>query len=204
MNTNEKFAKFDALVVETGISEDELTQWFDARKTSAVAPDVIGTSSTGGIKSIFPIAYKKGNEFEILPELILERKDEVWGYEIIPNIILAKKMGADGNVKDACWYNANAFAKKCVLNGKKGHLPSNEVLKQYWNWDLKDKIQEMDKFLRENGIDAEREQLGRVGLVWCSEGRGNVAYLFNLYYGGGFSWMNKADSGGFERLAVTF
>ena len=201
MNTNEKFAKFDALVVETGISEDELTQWFDARKTSAVASDVIATSSTGGIKSIFPIAYKKGNEFEILPELILERKDEVWGYEIMPNVILAKKCGADGNVENTNWYNADAFAKNCVLIGKQGHLPSKEVLKHHWNMELSNKILAMDWFLLKRGINAENRL---VGSIWCSEvSSTDEGSYYNLYHGSS-GWYIKTDIGIYDRLAVAF
>ncbi len=201
MNTSEKFAKLDALVVETGISEEELNQWFEVRKTSAVASDVISTSSTGGIKSIFPIAYKKGNEFEILPELILERKDEVWGYEIMPNVILAKKCGADGNVENTNWYNAKAFAKKCVLMGKQGDLPFKEVLDRNWSAELKNKIKEMDKFLSENNIDAERK---RIGIIWCPDidFHGNALYF--ILADGYNNWSNKSHISIYDRLAVEF
>ena len=82
---------------------------------------------TVSIKSLFPIVYQRGYLFEILPELDLTRKDEVWGYEIMPGIILAKKCGY------ATWDNVRLFAEDCVLNGKWGKLPSKEVLEQGWN-----------------------------------------------------------------------
>lgn len=201
MNTNEKFAALNKVVAETKMTEEEITQWFDARKTSAVAPDVIGTSSTGGIKSIFPIAYKKGDEFEIFQEFIPERKDEIWGYEIMPNIILAKKCGADGNVESTSWDNAKAFAEKCVFNGKRGHLPSVSALKwKYYKEPLMYKVDQMDKFMLKKGIDAERKFYGT---VWCFETVGLEASCFNLNVGYA-EWYDKAVIFRYHRLSVAF
>ena len=158
-------------------------------------------TSSGGIKLIFPIAYKKGNEFEILPEFIPERKDEIWGYEIMPNIILAKKCSADGDVKNTSWYNAKAFAEECILDGKQGHLPSVKVLQQNRNAELRDKIQLMDKFLYENGIDAETKYLGA---IWCSEVNDyNYASYFVLKSDNDFK-INKAAFSRESRLSVAF
>ena len=200
MNTNEKFAKLDALVVETGISEEELTWWFKSRQTLPATTD--GSSpSLGGIKSIFPIAYKKGDEFEIFQEFIPERKDEIWGYEIMPNIILAKKCGADGNVESTSWDNAKAFAEKCVFNGKRGHLPSVSVLKwKFYKEPLMDKVDQMDKFMLKKGIDAERKFYGT---VWCFETVGLEASCFNLNVGYA-DWYDKAVIFRYHRLSVAF
>ena len=200
MNTNEKFAKLDALVVETGISEEELTWWFKSRQTLPATTD--GSSpSLGGIKSIFPIAYKKGDEFEIFQEFIPERKDEIWGYEIMPNIILAKKCGADGNVESTSWDNAKAFAEKCVFNGKRGHLPSVNALKRkFYEEPLMDKVDQMDNFMLKKGIDAERKFYGT---VWCFENVDLEACCFNLK-GGYADWSNKAIIFRYYRLSVAF
>ena len=198
MNTNEKFAKLDALVVETGISEEELTWWFKSRQTLPATTD---GSSLGGIKSIFPIAYKKGDEFEIFQEFIPERKDEIWGYEIMPNIILAKKCGADGNVESTSWDNAKAFAEKCVFNGKRGHLPSVNALKRkLYEEPLMDKVDQMDKFMLKKGIDAERKFYGT---VWCFENVDLEACCFNLK-GGYADWDDKAVIFRYHRLSVAF
>lgn len=200
MNTNEKFAKLDALVVETGISEEELTWWFKSRQTLPATTD--GSSpSLGGIKPIFPIAYKKGDEFEIFQEFIPERKDEIWGYEIMPNIILAKKCGADGNVESTSWDNAKAFAEKCVFNGKRGHLPSASVLKQkLYEKPLMYKVDQMDNFMLKKGINAERKFYGT---VWCSEVVDLEASCFNLNVGY-VEWYNKAIIFRYHRLSVAF
>ena len=202
MKTTEKFAVLNSVIAATEMTEEEIATWFHSRQTSQVA-----TTSSGGIKLIFPIAYKKGNEFEILPEFIPERKDEIWGYEIMPNIILAKKCSADGNVENTSWYNAKAFAEKCILNGKNGHLPSTEVIKQNWNVGLRNKIQKMDKFLYENGIDAEtRSDKTDVytGVIWSSEVYNNTgAYSFNLGTGASL-WYYKNCFCDSDRLTISF
>lgn len=200
MKTTEKFAVLNSVIAATEMTEEEIAIWFQSRQALNATTDGSSTSS-GGIKLIFPIAYKKGNEFEILPEFIPERKDEIWGYEIMPNIILAKKCSADGNVENTSWYNAKAFAEKCILNGKHGNLPSKKVLKQKWNVELGDKIQIMNKFLCKNGIDAETEY---VGAIWCSEVKGNtVACCFTLDYGFG-CWGHKTTVDSSVSLSVAF
>ncbi len=150
---------------------------------------------TASIKSLFPIVYQRGYLFEILPELDLTRKDEVWGYEIMPGIILAKKCGY------AAWDNVRLFAEDCVMNGKWGKLPSKEVLEQGWNEELEENIRKMDKFLCEKGIDAERDF---EGILWCSEVDGRYdAYFFHL--SGRYDLAgDKRCITGVERIAVAF
>lgn len=191
MEIKEKFAALNKVVAETKMTEEEITTWFQSRQTSQAA-----TTSSGRIRSIFPIAYRKDNRFEILSEFIPERKDEIWGYEIMPNTILAKKCGT------FCWYNAKVLAEKCVLNGEQGHLPSVRVLYHSKSVGLRDKIKRMDKFLCENGIDAETEY---VGDIWCSEVdyEDGDAYLFSLDRGQE-NWAPKLSCYTSDRLAVTF
>ncbi len=153
------------------INEEKLAQWFQSRHTSSTA------ESTGGIKSIFPIVYKKGNDFEILPYLDLARKDEVWGYEILSGIILAKKCGGDGNYETTTWDHVKSFAERCSLNGKQGELPSKEVLAKICGQELEENIQKMDEFLCKNGINAQKEF--KATLLWCSGdfGRTDSGYV---------------------------
>ncbi len=195
MKTNEKFAMLNAVVIAAEMNEKEIREWFEARQTTSKP------KSTGGIKSIFPIVYKKGNDFEILPELDLARKDEVWGYEIVPGIVLAKKCGADNNVESTAWDNVREFAEQCRLDGKQGKLPSEKVLAENWSQELRENIQKMDAFLCEKGIDAETEYLGA---IWCSEAFArNNAYIFSLNSSRG-NWIDKNLNTRYDRVAVAF
>ena len=192
MTKEEIFAKFDALITETRITEKELQEWFQSRQQQS--------TSTKAIKTPFPIAYKKGNKFEILPEFIPERRNEVWGYEIMPKIIIAKECGPVGNVKVHSWYNAKEFSIGCVLEGKEGYLPSMDYIEQRWTKELPSHIKVMDKFLRNNGVDAEEVHCG---LIWCSETYGcrNACY-FNL--DSGIAYWGTRYNFGSMRLVVAF
>ncbi|MBE6453122.1 MAG: hypothetical protein E7012_06515 [Alphaproteobacteria bacterium] len=152
-------------------------------------------------KPIFSIGYKRGNEFEILPEFIPERKGEIWGYEILPNILLAKKCGPDGNVISTTWNNVKSFADACKLEGKNGSLPFKEILYQNRAKGLPQRIKLMDNFLRENGVDAEEEAVGK---IWCYEVYDlNYAYYFDLDCHS-VDWSNKNCFYEGCRLAVAF
>ena len=162
------------------------------------------------IKSVFPVVYRRGNEFEILPELILERKNEVWGYEIMPGIVIAKKCGSDTNVESVDWYNSKTFAETSVLRGKRGALPSRTIVSKLRARDflvLRSQIQEMDKFLCNNGIDAETrsEKNPRyAGVIWCSEENDyRTAYYFSLATCRG-NYGLKVVSSATSRLMVVF
>lgn len=207
MKTTEKFAILNALVVATKMTDEEIKNWLLSRQTLPDTTDDITISSTRSVKPILPIVYKKGNDFEILPELVLERKDDVWGYEIMPNIILAKKCGAVDNVENTTWGNIKTFAEKCILNGKKGCLPSKEVLIHNWSIELRDKIKMMDRFLNANGVNAEvrsAEKEVYIGVSWCFEENGNTkAYAFNLNTGNDL-WYYKNCFCDSDRIMVSF
>ena len=162
------------------------------------------------IKSVFPVVYRRGNEFEILPELILERKNEVWGYEIMPCVVIAKKCGADSNVESANWYNSKKFAQTSVLNGMRGSLPSRAIVAKLKARDflvLRSQIQKMDRFLCDNGIDAETrsEKNPRyAGVVWCAEENDyRTASYFSLATSRG-NYGLKVASAKTSRLMVVF
>ena len=202
MNLNEKFEKLNAFVVSLKMNEEEIEKWFQSRRNSS-SGDSKSTSRSEGIKSIFPIVYKKGNDFEILPELDLARKDEVWGYEIMPGIVLARKCGCDNNVESTTWYEVKSFAESCRLNGKQGKLLSTEVLlfKQIWSRELRENIQKMDAFLCKNGIDAENDC---VGIFWCSDVYDrNTASTFSLDTGDAHL-CSKTHTRSYDRVVVAF
>lgn len=199
MKTTEKFAVLDAVIAATGMTEGELNLWLQKRQST---PDPTPTpTSTDVIKSILPVVYKKGNEFEILPHLDLNRKDDVWGYELFPGAVLAKKCGADGNVESTTWSNCKAFAKKVTLNGKAGALPSKEVLKKHWSEELRNRLKAMDKFLLENGVAAEPEYYG---VPWCSEVLDSDRAFFFLLENGDDGWNDKLYTDDCDRLVVAF
>lgn len=189
MKTKEKFAALNEVIVATEMTEEELYQWFQSRRTSPVTTDDLY-----GIDTIFPIVYKKRNEFEVLPKLILEREDEIWGYEIMPNLILAKK--CDG----VTWNDAKAFAEKCVLNGKQGHLPSKEITPFLNDLKLRALIHAMDEFLCQFKIDAENYS---VGAIWCSEVSDLCALIFSIFNGSSEN-AHKGYAGKTNRIAVSF
>lgn len=91
------------------------------------------------------IAYKVGNNFEILNYLDLSRKDNIWGYEIKPGVIIACK-GNTLNINN--WLQAKEFAEKSQFKNKKGKLPNNLSI----NIDI---IREMDAFLNKHNIDTD-------------------------------------------------
>jgi hypothetical protein len=165
-------------------------------------------SASASVESpVFSLVYKNGNSFEVLPELIPSRKDEVWGYALLPGIFLAKKCGEDSNFKETTWGNCKSFAEEMSLKGKHGSLPSKEVLKQNWSEELRRKIQDMDEFLCDHGVDAEtrsRNYVDYCGVPWCSEvDDGGRAYFFRLK-DGNVSWSYKLNTTCDDRLAVAF
>ena len=167
MRKEEKFNLLDAVITATEMSEKEVEVYFNTRK--------------GIVQSIFPIAYKQGNNFEILPHLVCERKEEIWGFEIIPGVILAKHCDTINSVKPDEWNISESFAKSCTMDGKQGKLPSKEVLKKNWSVELVTKIRKMDEFLCDYGVNAEKRSSEKpwfTGVLWCS----GVSDVNNPYY----------------------
>ena len=190
MKTNEKFALLNEAVINAGMNEKEIALWFQLRQEALLQ---------------FPIAYKKGDTFEILPYLDLSRKDYVWGYEILPGIVMAKKCGIVCDIKDTTWDTSKAYAEKCRLDGKTGKLPSLKVLKQEWSTLLLDKIQKMDMYLCNQGIDAEPYSTEKSrGMVWCFElYKHHLAHSFYLDTGN-VTWFSRFKADKIDRLVVAF
>ena len=168
METRKKIKMLNSVIEASEITEDELQLWWKLRQATPS----------------FRIAYKKGNNFELHYEFIQERIDEIWGFEIIPGIILAKKTGPDHNVETTTWDNVKNFAENCILEGKKGSLPSLKEIKDKWTEMLTFEIQSMDKYLCLNEVDGEtksKKDPDFVGVVWCQEEcSNNNAFYFDL------------------------
>ena len=65
------------VVLATEISNADLQQWVQSR--------------VGILDSVFPVVYRKNNKFEVLPHLEMSRRNDVWGYEIMPIFLFQKK-----------------------------------------------------------------------------------------------------------------
>lgn len=193
MKKEEKFKLLDAVIVATEMTEKEVEVYFQSRK--------------GIVQSIFPIAYKRENNFEILPYLDYARKKEVWGFEIMPGVILAKRCDTVDGVKADEWIISKNFAEKCTMAGKQGKLPSKELLKQNWSIELITNIRKMDEFLCEYDVNAEQrssEKLWFTGVLWCSDvSRGSNPYYFIMENGTARCSVEPKYSIG-NRLVVSF
>lgn len=143
--------------------------------------------------SLFPIVYHiKTTQFEILPVLDLSRKDEVWGYEIAPNIIMAKEN-----------YRCNhpeifSLAAKFRRNNKLGRLVPITQLEALLNRNFYVKIQEMTTFLNENGIKASER-----GEIYSSTNI-NGMYIWTFALADGRRYSAYKDEDYEQRLVVTF
>ena len=127
----------------------------------------------------------------------------VWGYQILDvngiGVVYAKKCCEDGNVPSAKWADFGGFAKKAIINGSPGFLPSVTLFERYWTPALRDNIPLMDRFLVLNGVDAERT--GWHGTPWCFEDTAFRAFLFGMESGKADT-ENKLNVFGDYRLAV--
>jgi len=151
---------------------------------------------------IFPIVYQIGeNEFEILPDFISKRAKQVWGYEVVPGVILAKKCGAVQGLSNTEWDNVKHFTEKATINGNKGRLPSKSELEELRSDSLKRRIREMDQFLINQGVEAEKKYYGA---VWCSEEfTVDKSYYIDLEDGHISSYYKDVANPG-DRVAVAF
>lgn len=114
-------------------------------------PWTIKTSerSPSSLESVFPVIYHTdANEFEISSGLDVLRKEKIWGYEIAPNIIMAK------DNYECDWEQMKFLAKKFKMGNKEGKLLPIERLVSMFNSNFHVKICEMTRLLHENEIDA--------------------------------------------------
>ena len=152
-----------------------------------------------GKGQILPLVYKRGNEFEILHELDLNRKDEFWGFQLKSGILLKATCGAGDDVESTTWNNFKDFAESMMLNGKQGCLASQDLFKKFCGSKEREAVEATAEFLKENGIEAD----GYWGFLWCLEEDGPFADYFSFgFAAGGVCEKNTAARG--NRLAVFF
>ena len=181
MEKKKTFNFLEKAVSSLGIDLADIEEWLELKKT------------VSSERPVFPIVYKIGeNEFEVLPQLDLARKDEVWGYEIAPNVIMALKN------RELTWYEMVDFAKSTQFQGKTGYLLSKDALEKLWTNKLVTKIGQMTKFLQAQGFDAEKD-----GWIWSStENNSYYAWILNMTYG--IMYSSNKNSNIYVRAVVVF
>ena len=185
-----KIDALEALIADLEISENELTDWFKSR----------GKDKSGLILTELPLVYRKGNEITVEKGLDLNRKDELWGIQLLSGVMVALQCGAGYNVIATTWGQVKEFAQTMRFNDKPGILPSKNVLKEYWGEVEKAKFAATVEILKKNGIEADDFH----GFIWCSE----VYVPFNVYYfsleKGYHDWDGKNVIHRGDRVAVAF
>lgn len=185
-----KIEALEAFITDLEISENELTDWFNSR----------GKDKSGLIPTKLPLVYRKGNEITVEKGLDLNRKDELWGIQLLSGVMVALQCGAGYNVIATTWGQVKEFAQTMRFNDKPGILPSKNVLKEYWGEVEKAKFAATVEILKKNGIEAD----GYWGCIWCSEVYSpKNAYYFNLEDGGS-DWISKDGTTTSDRVALAF
>lgn len=185
MEKNTNFKALDELVQSLGISEKEISEWFElfkSRKRPGISPLSHTTETklvqkTSAIRTPLPIVYKISDKMEVSNFLDLHRKNEVWGYQLPCGVFVNKTI----THKNGTWYdpeascdNAKRFAEDVTFNGKKGKLPSKKSLAN--NQDSELLAEETIKILKANGIRADKYS----GVIWCYDD--NTFYRHNLIF----------------------
>ena len=159
------------------------------------------SQNTGGsiIQTPLPIVYlKKGsNTFEVLPGIDLNRKDEIWGYQLKCGIFLVKSLPI--NTKN-CYHSAKSFAESMTFKGKKGELPTKLFLDENWSLAEKKAIEDTASILKRNKISSDSS----AGIFWCAEGcEPGKAFRFSLTNGRTLCTARTWSAGG-NLFAVFF
>ena len=156
--------------------------------------------TTNLIATALPLVYRKDNEFEVLDGLDMNRKEELWGIQLLSGVMVALTRGSGNNVSKTTWTNVKKFAENITFNGKPGFLPSKDVLEEHWGGMEEAKFAATVEVLEENEIEAD----GYRGWIWCSEETGpNGAAYFNLNIGYS-DWEHKDLTSTSVRVALAF
>ncbi|MDO5386296.1 MAG: hypothetical protein Q4F75_03395 [Pseudomonadota bacterium] len=156
--------------------------------------------TTNLIATALPLVYRKDNEFEVLDGLDMNRKEELWGIQLLSGVMVALKCGPGNNVSATTWEEVEKFAENITFNGKPGIIPSQDVLIEYWGNEEKAKFAATVEVLEENEIEAD----GYRGYIWCSDGYFLYhACRFSLKVGS-FGCYFKDTTNSNDRVAIAF
>lgn len=195
MEKNANFKALDELVQSLGITEKEVTDWFEmfkSRKRLGLEPFAHTTETeafneTSAIKTPLPLVYKMGSKMEVSYFLDLHRRDNVWGYQLPCGVLVNKTIGLF-----RC-DDAKAFAESVTFEDKKGKLPSKKSLAsdQYAEFLAEETI----KILIANGITADKYR----GVIWCYDDDSFCRHNLLLK-----TFIKRESFACNERLAVAF
>lgn len=121
------------------------------------------------------VVYKVDNQFEVLRGIALERKEQIWGYELRANVFVKCICGPDIEVMDSQWDTVKAFADQMLLGDLKGHLPWEKTFNKFSPVEQKN-MDDTAKILRNYGIAAQ----GNKGMCWCRDCSPGVASVFAI------------------------
>ena len=113
--------RFEKLVSELKISDNELINWVNNRDKHDI--DLIPTE--------LPLVYRSGNVLTTQKGLDLNRRNELWGIQLLSGTMVALKCGPGDNVPKTSWKNVKDFAQTIKFNGLSGLLPSKDVVKKH-------------------------------------------------------------------------
>ena len=193
-------AGFEATMSSLGISEQDFFCWckkscisneHDAKQLDVSAQEIIITA--------LPIVYSNENKLSLEKGLILSRKHEIWGIQLLPNVIVALK-GKVSDASNSTWQQMKIFAEKMELNGKCGRLPSKVLFKNQWGYLERKKLEATIAVLA-----LEKVEFGDMpNYLWCQEEcNASLAYYLCLENSNG-GWVAKNHTNQFIRAVFEF
>ena len=192
MNAN--FLRLDEFIRELAISETELDAWYNNRLERR--KELIPT--------LLPLVYQTGNELTAANGLILNRSKDLWGLQLLPRLVLARRCHG---VKNNCstlpmsWDIIREGVQQMTFQGKTGSLPSQDFLLTSCTAYLKGQLKKTIDVLQQNKITCSQFDHGE---IWCiDEFSSDEAYLFSLHSGQPLPFRKNCDFPAY-RVAIFF
>lgn len=160
---------------------------------------------TGIIQTELPLVYRCGNVLTIENGFDLNRRNELWGIQLLSGTMVSLRYGPQTDVTSTTWEKIKNFAQTVIFNGKIGKLPSKSVLIKHWGNVERMAFDATVNILKNNDVVADDYR----GCIWCMEDTysqetpPNEAYAFILY-NGSHGWRIKDETFINDRIAVTF
>ena len=178
MKTREIIA-LEGVVADFGISQSELINWVLNREQNV----------SNLIRTPLPLVYCKENEFTVEYGLDLNRKDELWGIQLLSGIMVSLKKGPGKDVSAVTLNNVKAFVKTKYFNGKQGYLPPKQLFDN-WNDNDRETFEATVNVVKYHGIEVDNE----LGWVLCSEELSDYITSAFVSEWGHINWIdNEAD-----------
>ena len=161
METN-KFKALKSFLDEQKISRSELEHYLNNPRIGSEY--WFHSSDTQGLVPMpLPLVYNSGHTFIVRNGLDWEAKEDLWGIEILPNVIMSLRRGTvetpKGFVPNTCYNVLNRIKNRDCG----GCMPSAALLKKHVGVKEIALLEGTLKRLREEGIDAGCF----LGVCWC-------------------------------------